>query len=267
MIPFFEFISFQIGPIAFYTWGSFVALGYICGLLLSRFLARKQGISESVVFSLFLWVFVASMVGARLLYVILFWDIYAEQPSRIFNVQDGGLVMLGGFVCGILATVYVAKKHGLRVWALADISAPALAAGLAIGRIGCFLINDQPGARIAQTSAAAAWAIQWPDGALRHPVALYLIIWNAAVCVFLMWISRRQIKCAVVGLTTWSFLGLYGLGRLVLDSTRATDVLYADPRWLYLTVSQWAGLGLVVVTTIWMMKHRHAIANVFTTKR
>lgn len=242
MIPYIEWIEFSVGPLTLYTWGTCVALGYLAGLLLTRWLAHKQGMKEQVVLSLFLWVFVASMVGSRALYVLLYWDLYAQRPWSVFAVQDGGLVMLGGFVAAILASLWVAKRHAVSVWALADVAAPGLALGLAIGRVGCFLINDHPGA-----ITHLPWAIIWPDGTERHPVALYLIVWNSVLFWVLLWAFRRsQTKQWKQGSVAWIFLGLYGAGRFALDFTRATDVIQADPRWMFMTVSQWLGLALCI---------------------
>ena len=86
------------------------------------------------------------------------------------------------------------KEGGKKMdfWHLADIFAPAAALGIAIGRLGCFLINDHQGA-----PTNLPWGILWPDGVARHPVALYEILAMIILFFALLWWRKRQEEAVI----------------------------------------------------------------------
>jgi phosphatidylglycerol:prolipoprotein diacylglycerol transferase len=98
-----------------------------------------------VILSLAMWLVVSGVVGARLFHVIEYWDerFAGKSPAatllEIANVPEGGLVIYGGFFGAALGFVAFVRKHRLPLLAMADLIAPSLAIGLALGRIGCFL--------------------------------------------------------------------------------------------------------------------------------
>jgi prolipoprotein diacylglyceryltransferase len=84
-------------------------------------------------------VFVAGLLGARITYMIQ----YGVEWQKIFRIWEGGIVLYGGIVAGMLAFLayyrFFLKKAGVSVWKLADVAGPGLALGIALGRVGCFL--------------------------------------------------------------------------------------------------------------------------------
>jgi len=141
---------------------------------------------------------------------------------------------------------------------------------MAIGRIGCFLINDHQGA-----ITNLPWGIKWPDGAIRHPVALYLILFDLALAGFLWWQNRNFIpffnkketgksnpnsqnffqSFLTSGNQFLIFLFLYSVGRFFLDFTRAA---LADPHYWGLSVSQWLSILIMAVVSVLFIKKRKA---------
>ncbi len=107
---------------------------------------------------------ICGIAGARLLYVIQFWQQdFANQPSPLMAVIDitkGGLVFYGGFLLAVAgALIYlIYAKHSIRLYL--DILALSLMLGLAFGRMGCFLNGCCWGA----PSKTVPWAVTFPFG-------------------------------------------------------------------------------------------------------
>src|SRR5260370_1116326 len=110
----------------------------VCTWLAGRRAAR-EGIRRESIQDLAMWLFVGGIVGARLTSVI------AEGVPlwQFFRIWDGGMILYGSVWGGLLgyaiAHFFIIRKQGLSSWRLADILAPSIAVGLALGRIGCFL--------------------------------------------------------------------------------------------------------------------------------
>ncbi len=125
-------------------YGVMLTLALVLAVASAVRLGRDQGIHPEIILSLAIWIGVAGILGARLLYVIEYWDAY-RRPSwgatlaEILKVHQGGLVVFGGLIGAAVAFGLFVWRHRLPALALADVAAPALALGQAIGRIGCFL--------------------------------------------------------------------------------------------------------------------------------
>ena len=119
--------------------GALIAIG----LLLHR--ARQVGLDAEVIMSLAFGLFIGGILGARLFYVIEYWDTRFRSDSwsttllEIVKFTEGGLVFYGSMIGGGIAYVVLARRMKLPALALADLIAPSLLVGLAFGRIGCLL--------------------------------------------------------------------------------------------------------------------------------
>lgn len=232
-MPYFSFTQFNIGPISFYTWGLFLGLAFLAGCWIFLKEARKAGVEEKKILLLFLWVFVGAILGSRLFYLLQFFPF---SFSDFFNFRSGGLAFQGGLLGGMSAGWLYTRKNKLSFWQLADLAALAVALGIFFGRIGCSLINDHPGA-----FTNLPWAIQWPDGGLRHPVAEYLAL-NALIMFFVL--RRLRLFVKKEGGLFVIFLIWYSVSRFFLDFTRAVDV---DLSYLNLTITQWTSLFILII--------------------
>jgi len=108
--------------------------------------------------------------------------------------------------------------------------------GIITARIGCLLINDHQGA-----ITSLPWGIVWPDGSIRHPVALYLII-NALLIFLILNLLKDKLKKP--GLLFYCFLAIYSFTRFFLDFTRSDDTSFSDPSFLWFNISQWTSIFL-----------------------
>jgi phosphatidylglycerol:prolipoprotein diacylglycerol transferase len=129
---------------------------------MSAYRARRLGLDPEMILSLAFWLFVAGIVGARLFYIIEYWDKFQkptllETLATMANVAQGGLVVYGSLLAGGLALMIFVYKHHLPGLAMSDLVAPSVVLGMALGRLGCFLngccyggISDVP------------WAVTFP---------------------------------------------------------------------------------------------------------
>lgn len=130
---------FSIGPLTIHTYGFFVALGFITGILVTVRLGKKQGIPSQQVMDMAFVMMIWAIVGSRLLYVVINFGYYRAHPLDAFKIWQGGLVFSGGLVAVAAAMTWYLRRHRLSFWAVGDLWAPALALGQAVGRIGCFM--------------------------------------------------------------------------------------------------------------------------------
>ena len=134
----FALFGHQIGPFTLHTYGMLVALGFLAALVVVMRGARREGLPSEPVLDLAFVAVLAAIVGSRLLYVLFNLQEYLADPLRIFKVWEGGLIFHGGLLLAIPACLYLVRRSGLPAWVTADVFAPAIALGQAVGRIGCF---------------------------------------------------------------------------------------------------------------------------------
>ncbi len=121
------------------SYGVMVALGFLAALWVGRARARTVGIPPDVVSDVGTWIVLNGLIGARLLYVVAYWEQYRDRPVSILRIWEGGLVLYGGILAGTAAGIAVAMRRRLPLWRFADAVAPGCMLGIALGRIGCFL--------------------------------------------------------------------------------------------------------------------------------
>jgi phosphatidylglycerol:prolipoprotein diacylglycerol transferase len=134
-------------PIRAYGVMLLVAVTAAVGLAVWR--ARRVGADPDLIFALAFWMFVPGIIGARLFYVVEYWETFlrptADRPEigptlgAIVNVAQGGLVVYGSFLGATLGLLAFVRKNRLPLLALCDLVAPSMMLGLALGRIGCLM--------------------------------------------------------------------------------------------------------------------------------
>jgi phosphatidylglycerol---prolipoprotein diacylglyceryl transferase len=169
-------------------YGVMVFLGVVSGVALAVYRAKCEGYDPELVYSLALWMSISAIIGARLFYVIEYWEQSFHKDSLAATLwaavkyTEGGLVVYGAFVGGVISAAIFFTRYKLPIMRFADIIAPSLVLGLALGRIGCFLngccyggVCDYP------------WAVSFPvgspvylDQASRGKFELHGIEFNAA---------------------------------------------------------------------------------------
>lgn len=242
-------VIFQIGPVALRWYGLLIAGSFIPGFYLLSGEARRKGIDPDALYDFVLIAAVFGFVGARLAYVIQNLDIYLTDPIRIFTVWEGGLSMHGVLAGGMLAIALYARKLQAPFLTLADVVAPAVPLGQAIGRWGNFFNQELFGYPTdvpwKMYIAPEYRPLEWAHSEFFHPVFLYESIWNAAVFVFLLWYRRQP--AAREGDLLFLYLTSYSLGRFWVEFFRIGTPVVAG-----LTLAQLVSLLIVVLSAFWL---------------
>lgn len=163
---------------------------YVTALMVGLFVAYRQALLGKKYFNdvtdFGFYALIGALLGARILFIIVehnyyfFEEPFTEIPKigisipTIFALWKGGFVFWGGAVGGIIALIIFCKQRAIPVLQFADICAPGLAIGHAIGRIGCVAAGccfgresfhlDQLGNVVADAPLAQAY----PPGSIAY---------------------------------------------------------------------------------------------------
>lgn len=163
-----EFLSTRLGA-------GFLAPGYdlmlsiaaVLALYVTVRLAEDEGLDPRKVFRACVLIAVAAFVSARLYVVLVNADHYLRYPLDVLRVWDGGTGSMGVYAGGFAASLIAARWQRLPIGKFFDCCAPAVAAGIVIGRLGCFL-NGCCYGRL----SSLPWAVQFPEGSDAHTAQL-----------------------------------------------------------------------------------------------
>lgn len=246
-------VLLEFGFLKIFTYGVLVASGFFAAIYLAARLGAREGLDPEKILDLCFYLLVASLLGARLLYIIVEYKYFLNYPLEIFKFWKGGLVFYGGLILGTtVALIYVAR-HAMPVWKVADILAPSIAIGQAIGRWGCFFAGCCYGAK-----TDVPWAITFtnarslaPLDIALHPTQIYLSLNAIIIFSILMWLRKRK---TFDGQIIWAFGILYSVGRFIIEFYRADDRGYAVDS--LLSTSQFIGIFIFILSIFMLITLR-----------
>lgn len=238
-------VLFEISGYQIHAYGFFIALGYLCSLLLLFLLARFRKIPGGPLLDLAFIAIVSGVIGARILFVWINRDYYRQFPGEIPFVWKGGLVFYGGLLFAIPCCAAYIRLRGLKFWETLDVLAPAVAIGHAFGRIGCL------GAGCCHGSACEMpWAVRLNtdlvDPILRnvpvHPVQLYESFALFSLAALLIWMLGKELKA---GVAACSYFVLYAILRIFVECFRGDQIRgFVAGQWL--STSQLISVGFLL---------------------
>ncbi|WP_026895183.1 prolipoprotein diacylglyceryl transferase [Clostridiisalibacter paucivorans] len=239
-----EPVAFEIFGISIRWYGILISLGLLLGAILAIKECKRIGFNEEKLIDLLLFAVPAAIIGARLYYVIFSWEYYRWDFMKIINIRGGGLAIHGGIIASVLTAIIFCKIKKIDFWLIADITAPSIILGQAIGRWGNFINKEAYG-----TPTDLPWAIL-VDGQRVHPTFLYESLWNLLIFFFLIW--YRKNKKQFNGEVFLLYLSLYSVGRFFIEGLRI-DSLMLGP----LRVAQVISLIIILLSTaIFIYKKR-----------
>lgn len=149
-------------------YGVMLLLGLVAATSVLAWRMRRAGLDSELAVTVLFWIFVPGIVGARAFYVIEYWADFhkatAEQTFwAVLNVAQGGLVVYGSVIGGLVGVIAFARWNRFPLLALGDMVAPAFAVGLAFGRMGCMLNGCCFGG-----PCDLPWAVTFPWGSPAH---------------------------------------------------------------------------------------------------
>ena len=222
-IPAFEVFGRGIGPLSLPTYGALLAIAFLVALWVVARQAKREGLDPVIITDLAVWALIGGLVGARLLLVIVDWEHYRQSPRELWSLMQSAGVFYGGLIGGIAVGVWYVVRHKLSVWRVADVAAPAVILGQAIGRLGCLAAGccfgrptDVPWA-VTFRDIQAARSLGTPVDTPLHPTQIYESMAAALIFVFLIWLARRK---RFHGQVAAAYVILYSIARFGLEFYR-----------------------------------------------
>ncbi len=256
-------LVFHIGPLEITGYGIMMMVAFLMGGWLIALELRRQKLTEDYAADLVAAAVVGGIIGAKLWYVAL-----TRDPGALFS--RGGLVWYGGFIGGTIAVILNGWR--LRVplrWTM-QLVAPSLAAAYALGRVGCFLVNDDYG-----RPSGLPWAVKFPRGLppstagnmqhlfgigvppgtdpstvlAVHPTQLYE---TASMLVVFAILWRLRLSPRPAGWLFGLYLVFAGVERFLVEILRAKDDRFLG----VFTLAQLTSVILIVVGSALMIAWR-----------
>ncbi len=243
-------IVFRIGGFFLPGYGLLVSLAFLVALWMAGRLSRRAGLDTDTVLNLGVYTAIAAMLGAKLFMLLLDFDYYSRNLGEIFSLSTllAGGVFYGGLIAALLTAFLYLRRSRLPGLATADVFAPAIALGHAIGRLGCFAAGCCWGApsklpwAVTFTNPEANRLVGVPLGIPLHPTQLYEAFAEAVIFVILYRrFARPHRPGAIIGL----YLVLYPSVRFLVEFVRFHDNL--NPHFGPLVAEQWVALGLLAL--------------------
>ncbi len=223
-----------LNDFVFYYYGAILMLGVAGGGFLAAWHAQQRGQNPNEVWDLLTWLLIGGIIGARLWHVFtpspsaiaqgITTEYYLTHPFDLLNLRRGGLGIPGAVLGGAVALFFFTRSRRLSFAQWADIAAPALALGQAIGRWGNYFNQELYGA-----PTDLPWKL-YIDPAHRltgfeqfsyyHPLFLYESLWSLGNMFLLLWLSRRFAERLRPGSLFLVYLILYPSARFLLDFLR-----------------------------------------------
>jgi phosphatidylglycerol---prolipoprotein diacylglyceryl transferase len=255
-------IALSLGPIQVHWYGVIIGLGIALALWLAMREGEKRGIDKDLFADLMLWAIPISILSARIYYVIFQWDYYAQHPSEILAIWNGGIAIHGALI-GAVATAYIfTKKRNVSFWKVADIAAPSIILGQAIGRWGNFINQEAHGGEV---SRAFLENLMLPEfiinqmyinGAYYHPTFLYESVWN--ILGFALLIGLRRVNLGR-GELFLSYVIWYSIGRFFVEGMRTDSLMLTD----FLRMAQVISIGLILfAVALWIYRRMQGYASI-----
>lgn len=247
-------IAFSIGPLSIHWYGILIAAGMILAYLLANYEANRKGLPEGTFVDLMFYIIIASLVGARLYYVLFNFEYYAANPAAIIRVDQGGMAIHGGLIGGFVAGIIFARVKGYSFMQIADITAPSILLGQVVGRLGNFINQEAHGGEVTREFLESLMLPEfiinqmYIDGAYYHPTFLYESIWNI-IGIVLILLLRPHLK---IGQSILVYLIYYSIGRFFIEGLRTDSLMLTES----LRAAQMISIVLIVgAIAVWIYRN------------
>lgn len=158
-----ELIEIPVVHLTVKSYGLMMVIGFLAAVTLIRRLSRHFTPDPQYITNAALYSLIAGVAGARLFFVVHYWDQFRDDLLGVFAIWQGGLELLGGVVLAITVILFYIWYHKLPMRHYLDVLAIGLLLALAFGRIGCFLNGCCYG-----KPTDLPWAVRFPYGSFAY---------------------------------------------------------------------------------------------------
>jgi phosphatidylglycerol:prolipoprotein diacylglycerol transferase len=254
--------KFDLGPLEITGYGLMLMVAFLMGGWLIARELRENNLREDYAADMVFAAVVGGIIGAKLWYVAL-----TRDPGALFS--RGGLVWYGGFIGGALGVILNGWRLRVPIRWTMQLAAPALAAAYALGRVGCFLVNDDYG-----RPTDLPWGVKFPNGSppstaanlhgfgvivppgvdpstvlTVHPTQLYEVA-AMLVAFAVLWVLRK--KGRPIGWLFGVYLVFAGIERFLVEILRAKD----DRVLGGFTIAQLTSVILILIGSLLVVRWR-----------
>ncbi len=239
-------ILFTIGNHTVWAYGFFVTAGYLAGVALFLFLAKRDGLGPWTGVDIVLWMLPAALLGAKLLFIVTNWATFVEHPSPLAS----GWSFQGALFGALAVAIVLFRKRRLDAWRWLDTAAPALALVVTVGRIGCLMAGCCWG-----VPTGMPWGIVFteshaaPLSTPLQPTQAYYIIANLIIVAILL--VRRK-TAAFRGELILLFVLLYVTSRSIIDPLRGAP----ERHWFLGTVTTYQLITIAAILVVGVLYYR-----------
>ena len=264
-------LSFEISRIAFsfigidvYYYGIIIGVGLIIATLYAVNTAKKNGISEDIIYDVVLFGIPSSVIFARIYYVAFSFDDYKNNFSDIFKIWEGGIAIYGAVFGAILSTFIYCYVKKVNFKKIVDIGAIGLLIGQSIGRWGNFFNQEAFGSNtnlpfgmISENTRQYLLDITSKGYHVNptepvHPTFLYESIWNAFGIFLIIKYKKNQKFDGEIFLL---YILWYGIGRFMIEGLRTDSLMMGNIR-----ISQLIA-GISAITSLFFITYFRSKKN------
>lgn len=247
-------VLIDFGFLKIYSYGFMLALSFLVGIVLAVKRTGRRGISQEIIYDLSIILVLGAVVGSRGLYIITHRDNF-DSLIDIVAIWQGGATYYGGLLLAVAGAVVFLRKKKIPFFRVADITAPSIAAGVFITRMGCFL----SGCCFGNPTSCPAGVVFPPGspaghfhpGVTIHPTQIYSSLYGLAIFLILILLDRKKHFDGF--LFSWLCI-LYGTARFIVDFFR----YYEDSAKVAgsLTDNQMISIALILFGTVYLIVGR-----------
>ena len=209
-------VVFHLGSLQIHTYGIGLALTFWFGYRYFAKRLRDHGYPDAWFGRTFIWIVVASIIGARVVHVVANLrgaQGYAQNPGDVFAIWHGGLSSYGGLLGGVPTGLICARRWcpQLRLGVALDLIAPVLVIAWTVGRLLGPQLMYQGGGNLTHAWYGMAYAGQ---AGKRVPVPIFQAAEDSVVYVIALWVERMIARRrGPIGIVATTAVTLYGAAR------------------------------------------------------
>ncbi|MBB6445106.1 prolipoprotein diacylglyceryl transferase [Bacillus benzoevorans] len=243
-------VAVSLGPIDVHWYGVIIGAGIILALMIAMRESTRRGLDKDLFADLMLWAIPIAIISARIYYVIFEWDYYAQNTGEIMAIWHGGIAIHGALIGSVLTAYFFTKKRNISFWKLADIAAPSIILGQAIGRWGNFMNQEAHGGEVTRTFLENLHLPEfiinqmYIEGVYYHPTFLYESVWDLLGFLVLILLRRVNLGRGEMFLT---YVIWYSAGRFFIEGLRTDSLMIGDLRMAQLISAALIAFGIIAM--------------------